>query len=70
MAEHNMDSIPQGKNAPPRLSWNLSEPLLYDFNDPDSQFVMFNRELEGCVAIPFTKPMSPVPGKATAVIQS
>ncbi len=66
MAEHNMDSIPQGKNAPPRLSWNLSEPLLYDFNDPDSQFVMFNRELEGCVAIPFTKPMSPVPGKATA----
>ena len=49
MAEHNMDSIPQEKNAPPRLSWNLSEPLLYDFNDPDSQFVMFNRELEGCV---------------------
>ncbi len=26
---------------------NAEAPLLFDFNDPDSQYVMFNRELEG-----------------------
>ena len=45
MAENYVDSIPCGKNDPPMLSWDPSKTLLYDFNDPDSQFVMFNREL-------------------------
>lgn len=66
MSENYVDSIPRGKNDPPMLAWNPTETLMYDFNDPDSQMVMFNRELEGCVVIPFTKTMSPVPGKTTA----
>ena len=45
--------------------WTGEEALLYDFNDPDSQYVMFNRELEGCALLPFTKPMQPGFGTAT-----
>ena len=26
---------------------NAEAPLLFDFNDPDSKYVMFKRELEG-----------------------
>lgn len=66
MPKQYQDSIPRGKNDPPMLCWNQTQPMPYDFNDPDSQFVMFNRALEGCVALPFSKPMSPDPGKAVA----
>lgn len=58
-------SIPHGKNDPPMLLWDMTKPMLYDFNDPDTQYVMFNRDLEGCVALPFTKPMDFTPGTAT-----
>lgn len=65
MSENFWEMIPHGKNDPPMLFWDLTKPLPYDFNDPDSQYVMFNRELEGCVVLPFSKPMEPVPGKAS-----
>lgn len=64
MSEQNMwDMIPHGKNDPPMLLWDMSKPMPYDFNDPDSQYVMFNRGLEGCVALPFSKTMEPICGK-------
>ena len=50
-------SIPHGKNDPPMLLHDASKAMYYDFNDLDNQLVMFNRELEGCVIFPFTKPM-------------
>lgn len=60
-------AIPHGKNDPPRLLFDPDHPQTYDFNDPDSQFVMFNRELAGCFALPFTKPMrTDLPGRAVA----
>ena len=52
-------------NDLPRLQWNLSQPYIYDFNDPDSQFVMFDRRLEGCAVLPFSKPMTEEGGSAT-----
>lgn len=58
-------AIPHGKNDPPMLLWDMSKPLPYDFNDPDSQYVMFNRELEGCFALPFSKAMEMEPGTAS-----
>ena len=59
------EAIPHGKNDPPMLLWDMSKPMPYDFNDPDTQYVMFNRDLEGCVTLPFTKPMDKAPGKAS-----
>lgn len=60
-------AIPHGKNDPPRLLFDLGRPQSYDFNDPDSQFVMFNRELAGCFTLPFSKPMrTDLPGRAIA----
>lgn len=53
-------------SALPQLAWDLSQPLLYDINDPDGQLVMFDRRLAGCIALPFTKPMSEEGGTATA----
>lgn len=65
MSEQNFwESIPHGKNDPPMLLWDMSKSMPYDFNDLDTQYVMFNRDLEGCIALPFTKLMSPIPGKA------
>lgn len=52
-------------NDLPRLTWDMSQPFLYDLNDPDSQFVMFDRRLEGCAVLPFSKPMSEEGGSAT-----
>lgn len=60
------ESIPHGKSDPPMLLWDLTKPLPYDFNDPDSQYVMFNRGLEGCMVLPFSKAMEPVCGQASA----
>ena len=58
-------AIPHGKNDPPRLLFDPGRPQSYDFNDPDSQFVMFNRELAGCFTLPFSKPMrTDLPGRA------
>lgn len=51
----------------PKLEWDLSQPFLYDLNDPDSQFVMFDRRLEGCAVLPFNKPMSEEGGSATVM---
>lgn len=67
MSEQDMwAAIPHGKKDPPMLLWDMSKPLTYDFNDPDTQYVMFNRKLEGCVTLPFTKSMDPsVPGCAS-----
>lgn len=48
------------------LVWDLSKPLPYDFNDPDSQFSMFSRRLSGYFLLPFSKQM--VPGYGTAEI--
>ena len=60
-------AIPHGKNYPPRLLFDPGRPQSYDFNDPDSQFVMFNRELAGCFTLPFSKPMrTDLPGRAIA----
>lgn len=60
-------AIPHGKNDPPRLLFDPRQPQSYDFNDPDSQFVMFNRELAGCFTLPFSKPMrTDLPGRAIA----
>ena len=60
-------AIPHGKNDPPRLLFDPGRPQSYDFNDPDSQFVMFNRELAGCFTLPFSKPMrTDLPGRAVA----
>lgn len=60
-------AIPHGKNDPPRLLFDPGRPQSYDFNDPDSQFVMFNRELAGCFTLPFSKPMrTDLPGRAIA----
>lgn len=60
-------SIPHEKNDLPMLLYDASKPIPYDFNDPDTQYVMFNRELEGCgVVLPFTKPMDKsLPGTAS-----
>lgn len=58
-------SIPHGKNDPPFLLFDPTNPCLFDFHDPDSQYVMFNRELEGCFVLPFTKPMAAQPGNAS-----
>ena len=46
----------------PVLEWDVSKPINYDFHSIDSQYVMFNRKLEGCIAIPFSKPMDLTPG--------
>ena len=62
MSESFWDMIPHGKTDPPMLLWDASKPMSYDFNDPDSQYVMFNRGLEGCFALPFSKPMEMTPG--------
>jgi hypothetical protein len=60
-------AISHGKNDPPRLLFDPGRPQSYDFNDPDSQFVMFNRELAGCFTLPFSKPMrTDLPGRAIA----
>lgn len=62
-----LKAIPHGKNDPPRLLFDPGRPQSYDFNDPDSQFVMFNRELAGCFTLPFSKPMrTDLPGRAIA----
>ena len=62
-----LKAIPHGKNDPPRLLFDPGRPQSYDFNDPDSQFVMFNRELAGCFTLPFSKPMrTDLPGRAVA----
>ncbi len=53
-------------NDLPRLTWDMSQPFLYDFNDPDSQFVMFDRRLDGCAVLSFSKPMCEESGFATA----
>ena len=37
---------------------NADAPLLFDFNDPDSQYVMFDRELEGRFLLTFSEPMA------------
>ena len=66
MSENFWEQIPRGKTDPPMLMWNLSQPIEYDFNDPDSQYVMFNRDLEGCFALPFSKAMrTDIPGHAS-----
>lgn len=57
-------SIPHGKEDPPFLLYDSSKPVEYDFNDPDSQYVMFDRSLEGCLTLPFTKEMAPGGGSA------
>lgn len=60
-------AIPHGKDDLPRLLFDPGRPQSYDFNDPDSQFVMFNRELAGCFTLPFSKPMrTDLPGRAIA----
>lgn len=60
-------AIPHGKDDLPRLLFDPRQPQSYDFNDPDSQFVMFNRELAGCFTLPFSKPMrTDLPGRAIA----
>lgn len=60
-------AIPHGKDDLPRLLFDPGQPQSYDFNDPDSQFVMFNRELAGCFTLPFSKPMrTDLPGRAVA----
>lgn len=60
-------AIPHGKDDLPRLLFDPRQPQSYDFNDPDSQFVMFNRELAGCFTLPFSKPMrTDLPGRAVA----
>ena len=60
-------AIPHGKDDLPRLLFDPRQPQSYDFNDPDSQFVMFNRELAGCFTLPFSKPMrTDLPGCAVA----
>lgn len=60
-------AIPHGKDDLPRLLFDPGQPQSYDFNDPDSQFVMFNRELAGCFTLPFSKPMrTDLPGRAIA----
>ncbi|MGN0432963.1 MAG: glycoside hydrolase family 3 N-terminal domain-containing protein [Bilifractor sp.] len=58
-------SIPHGKNDPPMLLWDITKPMPYDFNEPDSQYVMFNRELAGCIAVPFTKRMTSAGGETS-----
>lgn len=66
MSQQNFwESIPHGTHDPPMLLWDMATPLPYDFNDPDTQYVMFNRELAGCVTLPFTKRMRSTPGKAS-----
>lgn len=62
MSDNFWDLIPHGKDDPPMLLWDGSKPMPYDFNEPDSQYVMFNRGLEGCFALPFSKPMELTPG--------
>lgn len=57
-------SIPHGKNDPPMLLWDKSKPIPHDFNDPDSQYAMFNSNMKGCFVLPFTKPMAANPGRA------
>lgn len=60
-------AIPHGKDDLPRLLFDPRQPQSYDFNDPDSQFVMFNRELAGFFTLPFSKPMrTDLPGRAVA----
>lgn len=60
-------AIPHGKDDLPRLLFDPGQPQSYDFNDPDSQFVMLNRELAGCFTLPFSKPMrTDLPGRAIA----
>lgn len=66
MSEQNMwESIPRGKKDPPMLMCDTTKPIPYNFNDPDSQYVMFNRGLEGCVVLPFSKAMELTVGKVT-----
>ncbi len=56
-----MEETMENKDCPV-LEWDVSKPICYDFHSVDSQYVMFNRGLEGCIAIPFSKPMDPAPG--------
>lgn len=66
MSQQNFwESIPRGKNDPPMLLWDMTKPLPYDFNERDTQYVMYNRDLAGCVTLPFTKAMRPTPGQAS-----
>lgn len=57
--------IPHGENDPPRLFYDPSKTLTYDFNEKDTQYVMFSRALEGCFVLPFTKPMQEGYGSAS-----
>ena len=51
----------------PSFLEDLSKPFLYDFNDPDSQFTMFNKRLAGHALLTFDAPMNPaVRGEVTA----
>ena len=41
----------------PVLLLNANEPLIYDFHNPDSQQIVFSKELMGCLLLQFSKPM-------------
>ena len=49
----------------PRLLIDSAEPLIYDFNEPDHQYVMFDRSLENRLLLPFSVPVSELRGTVT-----
>ena len=47
------------------LFLHLPDPLVYDFNDPDDQYVMFDRALSGMLLLRFSVPMNTARGTVT-----
>lgn len=45
------------ENTLPVLLFDITKPLIYDFNDPDPQLTMFERSFAGCFMLQFSKPM-------------
>lgn len=66
MNQENMEMTKEnGLTELPTLLVDTSRPQIYDFNEPDAQFTMFDRELEGCVLFRFSKAMKMQTGKVT-----
>lgn len=51
------EKIPRGKEDKPVLVCDSSQALVYDINDADGTWYMLQPRLQGCMAMPFTKPM-------------
>lgn len=48
-------NIDYGKNAKPILVFDPSAELVYNINDPNGEYYMLNRDLMGCLSLPFSK---------------